>query len=260
MTSRGQTSTVLITGATGAIGSALARAYAGPSVHLVLHGRRQDVLEDLAASCRDLGATVTLSTVPLTDEPRLRAWLDDIAARTLPDIVIANAGKNTHAASPGELEPWHDVSDLLDINLRTPMAMANCLAPHMVKRGSGQLVFVSSLAAWHGLPITPSYSASKAGIKAYGEGLRGRLAPHGVGVTVVMPGYVRSAMCDAMPGPKPWLWAPEQAARVIQAGIAHNKPRISFPFPLNFGCWWLAVLPAGISQRLLRYLGYGRPS
>ena len=72
-----------------------------------------------------------------------------------------------------------------------------------------------------------------------------------------MPGYVQSPMCDAMPGPKPFLWTPEQAARAILQGLARNKARISFPFPLNFGCWWVAVLPAGVSQQIVRWLGYG---
>jgi len=250
---------VLITGATGAIGGALAREYAEPGTRLILHGRKQEVLDALASQCRERGAEVELESVELTDDTALHAWLDDLARRGLPDIVIANAGRNTHVGrKPGELEPWHEVSDLLAINLRAPMAMANALAPRMAARGSGQLVFISSLAAWHGLPITPSYRASKAGIKAFGEGLRGWLSRHGVGVSVVMPGYVESAMCDGMPGPKPWLWPPERAARVIKAGVAANKARISFPFPLDVGCWWLAVLPAGISQWLLRKLGYTR--
>jgi hypothetical protein len=73
-----------------------------------------------------------------------------------------------------------------------------------------------------------------------------------------MPGYVKSPMCDDMPGPKPFVWTPERAARVIQKGLARDKARISFPFPLNFGSWWLAVLPAAWSVRILRWLGYGR--
>lgn len=248
---------ILITGASGAIGGALARAYAAPDTRLVLHGRRAEPLETLADDCRQRGAEVELAQHDLTDDASLFQWLARLEADGLPDIVIANAGQNTHVASATELEPWDAVSGLLDINLRAPMAMANYLAPRMAARGSGQLVFISSLAAWHGLPATPGYSASKAGLKAFGEGLRGHLAPHGVGVSVVMPGYVSSPMCHAMPGPKPWEWSPEKAARVIKAGIERNRARIGFPFLLNAGCWWLAVLPAWLSQRLVGLMGYG---
>ncbi|QFU01711.1 Fatty acyl-CoA reductase [Halomonas sp. THAF5a] len=248
---------ILITGASGAIGAALAQAYAAKGVHLVLHGRRFEALEALAEACRTHGATVELSSIELTDDEALHAWLDDL---TLPDLVIANAGQNHHAAQGELMEEWDATQRLLAINLHVPMAMAQRLAPRMAARGHGQLVFVSSLAAWHGLPLTPSYSASKAGIKAYAEALRGRLAPQGVGVSVVMPGYVSSPMCTAMPGPKPWELSPELAARRIVRGIARNRARISFPFPLNVGCWWLAVLPAGVSQRLLAWMGYGGES
>lgn len=247
---------VLITGATGAIGGALARAYAESGTHLVLHGRQLLTLEALAAICREQGAQVTLSTITLTDDHALQNWLAELCAQQVPDIFIANAGKNTHPQGPDILEPWEEVQALLDINLKTPIAMVQHLVPAMQARGSGQLVLISSLAGWHGLPTTPSYSASKAGIKAYGEGLRGLLAPHGIGVTVVMPGYVTSPMCEAMPGPKPWEWPPERAANVIKRGITANRARISFPFPLNFGTWWLAVLPAGVSQWLIKRLGF----
>ncbi|MDT8893889.1 SDR family NAD(P)-dependent oxidoreductase [Halomonas sp. I1] len=248
---------LLITGATGAIGGALARHYAAPGVRLILHGRRRETLEALADACRQAGADVETTNVDLTDDASLTDWLDRLA---LPDVVIANAGQNTHAEPGQEMEDWSATSRLLAINLRTPMAMAERLAPRMAERGHGQFVFISSLAAWHGLPLTPSYSASKAGIKAYGEALRGWLAPRGVGVTVVMPGYVSSPMCDAMPGPKPWEIDAPRAARRIAVGIERNRARISFPFPLNLGCWSLAVLPAGLSQRLLGLMGYGRPS
>ena len=251
---------ILITGATGAIGGALAKEYAAPNTRLILHGRRQEALQSLASHCRQQGAEVVTADIDLCDDASLFAWLEHLCMPEPPDLVIANAGMNINHASDGNGERWAQASALLDINLRVPMAMLNYLAPRMRQRGAGQLVLMSSLAAYHGLPVTPSYSASKAGIKAYGEALRGWLAADGVGVTVVMPGYVSSRMCHAMPGPKPFLWQPERAARFIRRGIARNRARISFPFPLNFGSWWLAVLPAALSQRCLAWLNYGATS
>lgn len=247
---------ILITGATGAIGGALALHYASPGCHLVLHGRNVAALERLEAACLAKGATVTCASVDLGDADALGDWLDTLCHTATPDIAILCAGKNTHPPGPGELERWDEVQALLDINLKTPINMVQHLVPAMKAKGRGQLVLISSLAAWHGLPSTPSYSASKAGIKAYGEGLRGLLSPVGIGVTVVMPGYVTSPMCNAMPGPKPFEWPPEKAARVIARGIKGNRARVSFPFPLDFGTWWLAVLPAALSQWLIKRLGF----
>lgn len=87
--------------------------------------------------------------------------------------------------------------------------------------------------------------------------MRGWLAPQGVRLSVVMPGYVDSPMMRAMPGPKPFRLTPEQAAARIDRGLRANRARISFPFPLNFGTWWLAVLPAALSAWIVRRLGYG---
>lgn len=251
---------ILITGATGAIGGALARQYAALGVRLILHGRQQDSLRSLADACQRQGAEVTTASIDLCDDDALFAWLAQLCEPEPPTLVIACAGMNISHVDDDNGERWQDASGLLAINLRAPMAMLNYLAPHMRKRGHGQLVLMSSLAAYHGLPMIPSYSASKAGIKAYGEALRGWLAAYGVGVSVVMPGYVSSRMCHAMPGPKPLLWQPERAARHIRRGVARNRARISFPFPLNFGCWWLAVLPAGLAQRFLKWFNYGEPA
>ncbi|MBF7052357.1 SDR family NAD(P)-dependent oxidoreductase [Halomonas sp. KAO] len=248
---------ILITGASGAIGGALALAYAEPGVELMLNGRNRQALEALAGRCLALGAEVTLSPHDLTDTDALLRWLETLRDARLPDLVILAAGINISHQPDGNGEGVDAASRLMTLNLRVPMRIAQELAPRMQARGSGQIVFISSLAAWHGLPATPSYSASKAGIKAYGEALRGWLAPHGVGVTVVMPGYVASAMAHGMPGPKPWLWSAERAARVIRRGVQRNRARISFPFPLAFGTWCLAVLPAGLAQRLVGWFGYG---
>lgn len=245
---------VLITGATSAIGSALAIEYAQLGVTLHLHGRNEAKLDEVAERCRQRGAEVFSQRLDMRDFVALHDWLGSLDPL---DLVIVNAGMNTHIGPAGEPEPWDAVEALLEVNLKAAMVIVQAVLPAMRTRGSGQIALVSSLAAYFGLPVTPSYCASKAGLKAYGEALRGWLAPEGIKVNVIMPGYVKSPMCDDMPGPKPFLWAPERAARVIRQGLARDKARISFPFPLNWGTWWLAVLPAGLSTRIVRWLGYG---
>lgn len=247
--------TILITGATSAIGSALAREYASPGVTLYLHGRNAERLNEVAATCQARGAQVSTTLLDVRDFIALRAWLEALGAL---DLLVINAGMNTHIGPNGEPEPWDEVDALLDVNLKAAMVIAHAVLPAMRARGRGQIALVSSLAGYFGLPVTPTYSATKAGLKAYGEALRGWLAPEGIRINVVMPGYVKSPMCDDMPGPKPFLWSPERAARAIRRGLERDKARISFPFPLNWGTWWLAVLPAGLSSRIVRWLGFGR--
>lgn len=247
---------ILITGATGAIGGALAEAYAMPGVELYLHGRDEVKLAAVQAHCQGLGATVMVQPLDVRDLVALRRWLDNVCATGALDLVIVNAGMNTNIGLAGEGEPWNEVEALIDINLKASMAMVHAVLPSMRRRGGGQIALVSSLAGYFGLPVTPSYCASKAGLKAYGEALRGWLAPEGIRVNVIMPGYVESPMCNAMPGPKPFLWSSRRAAHFIRRGLELNRARISFPFPLNFGSWFLAVLPAALSLRIVSFLGY----
>lgn len=256
MTRAANIGAVLITGATGSIGAALARAYAAPGVTLFLQGRKVDQLATIAAQCQALGAAVQTIGFDLREREQLSTWLAAVCAQQVPDLVIINAGINIHGGTDNAGEDWKDIETLLEVNIRAALATVNGMLPEMRKRGQGQIALISSLAAYYGLPMTPSYCASKAALKAYGEGLRSWLAPEGIKVNVVMPGYVESAMCDDMPGPKPFLWQPEKAAQTIKRGLAANKARISFPFPLNLGTWFLAVLPAAVSQRMLRLFGY----
>lgn len=248
---------ILITGATGGIGGALAPAYAAPGVTLILQGRRLERLEELAAQCRAAGARVLLHALDVQDLDALRRWISEVSASERPDLIIVGAGVNTSTGDQGEGEAWELSQALIEINVLAALATVQAALPAMRARQSGQIALFSSLAAWRGLPATPSYSASKAAIKAYGEAMRDLVAPDGVKINVIMPGYVESKMCFEMPGPKPLLWHPEKAARRIQRGLAANQARISFPFPLNLGCWALGVIPPRLSSIILRWLDYG---
>ena len=178
--------TILITGATGAIGSALAQHYARTGIYLILQGRNTEALQQLAENCQAKGAVVLSVIMDLRDFVAVRGWAMQLATEHLPDLVIANAGINSHSPRKGETELWLDVADLLDLNIKSTIALVNALMPAMQQRVSGHIALMSSLAAYHGLAVTPSYCASKAAIKAYGEAIRGALARYGVGVTVII--------------------------------------------------------------------------
>lgn len=248
---------VLITGASGGIGSALARQYAAPGTKLILQGRSQTKLGAVADACREAGAEVAVSSFDLRDAEALQRWLLKQDADSPLDLVIANAGLNTNMGADNAGEEWSDIDALLKVNVTAVMATLHTVLPAMRARRSGQIAIISSLAAWRGLPETPSYSASKAAVKAYGEAMRDAVAADGVKINVVMPGYVHSQMAYDMPGPKPFMWSAEKAARVIKRGLARNSARISFPFPLNFGCWLLAGIHPAVSGWILRRLNYG---
>lgn len=247
---------VLITGATGAIGGALAAAYARPGVLIILQGRNRQRLDLVARECELAGAQVLSAAFDLRDRAQLRAWAGNIFAAHAVDLVIVNAGVNTNTGAESQGEAWTDVEALLEVNIYAAMALVDAALPSMRARKSGQIALISSLAAYYGLPVTPAYCASKAALKTYGEALRGWLGPEGVRINVVMPGYVDSQMCRAMPGPKPFLWPASKAAKVIAKGLAANRARIAFPFPLNAGTWLLSVLPPAFSGWILGVLGY----
>lgn len=248
---------VLITGATGGIGGALAMEYARAGTQtLILQGRNRARLDELAQACGALGVRVVLHELDVRDHEALRQWLAEMGDTEAPDLVIANAGVNINIGPQQQGETWDDMHRLFDVNIKAAMATLHASLPAMQARRGGQIALVSSLAAWRGLPETPSYSASKSAVKVYGEAMRDLLAGQGIKVNVIMPGYVESQMCFDMPGPKPFLWPADKAARVIRQGLTRNRARISFPFPLNLGCFLLSVLHPAVSGKILKWLGY----
>lgn len=241
-----------ITGASSGLGAALALSYAGPQTALGLIGRNAERLAAVAAQCRAAGAIVESAAIDVVDGAALAAWLDEFDRAHPVDLLIANAGTSAgpEPGSPGE--PAALTVRQIEINLLGAVNTIAPLAPRLCARGRGRIVAVASVAAFRGLPYSPGYSASKAGLRAYGEALRPLLAPHGVGVTVVCPGFFSSPMTDRWEGPTPFLLTGERAARRIKRGIDRGASRIDFPWPLVFGMRFCDLAPAWLGDRILR--------
>lgn len=240
---------ILITGASSGIGAALALAYAAPGVTLVLGGRSAERLADVASACRAKGATVETAAIDVTDLAATEAWvLAADTARPL-DLVVANAGVSA-GTGHGE-EPMDQVRRIMAVNVDGALNAVLPILPRMVARGHGQVALVASLAGYRGMPGAPAYCASKAAIKVYGEALRGDMGLKGVGISVICPGYVDTAMTRVNRFRMPFLMTVDRAALVIRRGLARNRARIAFPWPLHAAMWLAAALPPAWLDPLL---------
>ena len=236
---------VLLTGASGGLGEAIARALAERGSRLVLTGRRAEALEALAL---ELGAT----TVPcdLSDRAAVER-LADTAGDV--DVLVANAGL------PGSgtlLKLDQDEIDrVLEVNLRAPIALARRLAPAMVEQGRGQLVFVASFAG-----KVPSagessiYTATKFGLRGFAHVLRAQMKRKQVGVSLVTPGPVREAGMFARGGAKPppliGTSSPEDVGKAVVRAIERNAAEIDVAsFGLRAMSKLGALAPATIANR-----------
>ena len=239
---------VLLTGASGGIGQAIARALAPRGGDLVLSGRRREVLEPLAA---ELGARVVACDLSLREEvERL------VEAAGQVDVLIANAGVS---ASGDLVELAQDEIDrMLEVNLRAPMALARALAPAMVRRGRGHMVFVSSLQGKAATPLSSVYCASKFALRGFALALREDLRGRGVGVSVVLPGFIREAGMFAESAaqlpPGVGTRSPEDVARAVIAAVEHDRAEIDVaPLGLRLGSSVASIAPAlgaAVSRRL----------
>ena len=245
-------SVVIITGASSGLGASLARAYAAPRVALGLHGRDQQRLETTARACEARGATVNTAIIDVTDASAMASWLREFDARHSVDLLIANAGTSAGPPPDSPSEGAETAARQVGVNLLGAINTIEPLLPEMCARRRGRVAAVASIAAYRGLPYSPGYCASKAGLRAYAEALRPRLERYGIGVTVVCPGFFDSPMTDRFDGPTPFLLSSDGAARIVKRGIDRGRRRVAFPWPLVLGLQFCDIAPAFIGDAILR--------
>ena len=240
--------TALVTGASGGLGQAIARALARRGASVVLTARRAEVLEPLAA---ELGGQAVATD--LSDRGALERLVADAGAV---DVLVANAG----IPGSGTLDSFsvEEIDRALDVNLRAPILLARLLADGMAARGGGHMVFMSSLNGKSAPPGTPIYAATKFGLRGFAQSLRQDLQPLGIGVSAVFPGFIRDAGLFHDAGVKLPAYvrtsAPEDVGRAVVDAIEKDRAEIDVaPLSVKVGTALarLAPGPAAIVQRRL---------
>ncbi|WP_121114970.1 SDR family NAD(P)-dependent oxidoreductase [Croceibacterium ferulae] len=242
---------ILVLGASGGLGSALARHYATPGARLLLWGRDEARLQAVARSCEAAGATVHIRSQDLTDLPAATAALAEDDARHAIDLALFAAGLGDIRAEGDRVEDAALVARLAAVNFTAPAVLASALAGRMVERGAGRIVLVGSAAAFHALPFAAAYAGTKAGLARFAEALRLACREHGVTVTLVSPGFIDTPAGRDVPGPKPLLLQPEEVAARIAHAAERGTAHAIMPWPFAALRLFDRLLPRFLRDRLL---------
>ena len=241
-------STALVTGATGGIGQAIVRALHARGATVIASGRKREVLEKIAAELDGVEPLVA----DLSDPAQVATLVD---GRRI-DVLVANAA----LPASGRLDSFsaEEIDRALDVNLRAPMQLARTLAPQMAERGTGHVVFISSLSGKMASAGASIYNATKFGLRGFSFALNEELRGTGVGATTVFPGFIRDAGMFADSGAKlprgVGTRTPDDVAKAVIQGIERNRAEIAVaPVSLASGARLFGLAPglvAGVNRRL----------
>jgi short-subunit dehydrogenase len=246
---------VIVTGASSGIGAATARRLAQAGAHTVLVARRQERLAALKTEIETAGGHATVAAGDITaDADRARIVQTALAANGRIDALVNNAGYGTRG--PVEIVPVEKIRQNFELNLFATIALTQLVIPIMRGQGDGRIVNVSSVAGRVARPLSSIYDATKHALEAISDGLRGELAPFGIKVVVIEPGFIltefaqvsdaasQTIIADAVPyapffanygerytRAKRIAGRPEDIAALILAALAAQRPRLRYAAP-----------------------------
>jgi len=221
----------MITGASSGIGRGLAVELARRGSKIGLVARRADVLEEVIREIESVGSKAIALPADVQDASSMAAAAEKLRSEFGPiDILIANAGIGpTRDAAEISAE---EIAGVINVNVIGASNSVAAVIPAMVARGRGQLVVISSLAAYRGLPKSAAYCASKAAVSAFFESLRLDLVPRGIDVTIIHPGFIKTPLTTGRDARMPFLMELDDAVKKMVRAIEKRRKRYSFPWQL----------------------------
>jgi NAD(P)-dependent dehydrogenase (short-subunit alcohol dehydrogenase family) len=269
---------VIITGASSGIGEATARRLARGGASLVLAARRMDRLEALARELDPAGQRVLVLATDITNEADRRRLVDEALGRFgRIDALVNNAGYGTRG--PLELVPVELIRRNFETNVFSLIALTQLVVPHLRARGAGRIINIGSVAGRIARPLSSVYDSTKHALEAITDGLRGELAPFGIEVVLIRPGFIWTEFVDTAiavsaqavgnPGPyAPYMDSfsaayrrvkriagrPDDIARLVERALTARKPapRYAAPMHAKFLLFLRWFLPARAIDRIVR--------
>jgi len=246
----------LVTGASSGMGLYLARRLAARGLEVWLAARREDLLTKEVAAIVAAGGRAHALVLDIADADGTVEKLTklDIDSGGI-DLVVANAGLvGARGAIPLPECAWADVRDLLHVNLVGSAATIYPFIKPMLARGHGHFVGVSSVSADCPIARSAAYGASKAGLTFLLESADIELRHAGIDVTIIHPGFVKTAATDSLVGigPMPFMVPVEKAAKIIDRAIMRRSRLVRFPWIMGFVARLTAWLPRAIMRPLIR--------
>ena len=240
---------VLITGASSGIGRSLAVELGRRGAASGLLARRADNLRDVEAEVKAAGGRALALPADVRDESAVRSAADELRAHFgRIDVMVANAG--LIVTTPTTALKSSEVADVMNVNVIGAVNCVTAVVPEMMKQGSGQLVAISSLAAYRGLAKSGAYCASKAALSTFFESLRVDLRGTGVDVTIIHPGFINTASTSGRKAKRPFLIELDEATQKIISAIEARKKSYAFPWQLASICRIGLLIPNALYDRI----------